>query len=449
MIKTKLYRASKIAEIVNGELIGEDCLIEQVCFDSREIMGEKSLFFAIKGEKYDAECFVDEAIKNGARVVVSSKKRAVNATQIYVENTKKALFDLACYNKGKTEVIGVTGSVGKTTIKQMICSVLSKKYKVYATLENHNNEIGVAQTLLGITNEKYCVIEMGMRGKGEIDFLSRLCEPYISVISNVGSAHLGKLGTEEAIFEAKCEIISNTKVYVIVPNEWRFKCLNYGSSKPVFIGEGADAYVCNINYLKKGISFDVFDKKFKKIIPMRLDSVYEHDAQNCAFAYMVGRLCDVPLKNIKSGILEFKNCKNRGELVSIGAISIINDTYNASFESVKGALQGLLQISQVQSKRSIALLGDMLEMGENSAEFHKKIGEFARKIGIYNVIAIGEFSSQICDGFGGGIMLKSNQEAVNYIAENLGNGDILLIKASRGMYFEKILEGLKEKINEN
>ncbi|MBQ7412027.1 MAG: UDP-N-acetylmuramoyl-tripeptide--D-alanyl-D-alanine ligase [Clostridia bacterium] len=449
MIKTKLYRASKIAEIVKGKLIGEDCLIDQICFDSRKLMSEKSLFFAIKGKRYDAECFVDEAIKKGAGVIVSSKKRTVDATQIYVENTNEALFELARYNKGETKIIGITGSVGKTTIKQMICSILSKKYKVYGTVENHNNEIGVAQTLLGITDEKYCVIEMGMRGKGEIDFLSRLCEPYISVISNVGKAHLGKLGTEEAIFEAKCEIIPNTKAHVIVPNEWRFKCLNYGSLNPLFIGAGADAYACNISYLKKGISFDVFDKKSKKIIPMQLDSVYEHDAQNCAFAYMVGKLCGVSIENIKSGILEFKNCKNRGELISIGKFSIINDTYNASFESVKGALQGLVQLSNAQNKRSIALLGDMLEMGENSAYFHKKIGEFSRKIGIYNVISIGEFSSQICEGFGGGIMLKSNQEAINYIAENLGNGDILLLKASRGMYFEKILEGLKEKINEN
>jgi UDP-N-acetylmuramoyl-tripeptide--D-alanyl-D-alanine ligase len=160
-------------------------------------------------------------------------------------------------------------------------------------------------------------------------------------------------------------------------------------------------------------------------------------------------LCNISIEKTIRGIFEFKNCKNRGEKIKIGKIDVIDDTYNASFESVKSAIESLAEMSYALNKKPFALIGTMLEMGEKSSDFHKKIGEFSREKGILNLFVLGEYSKEIIEGFGGGISFRTKEEAIIYIAENLGEGDMLLVKASHAERFEKIIEGLKEKLNEN
>ena len=449
MIKTKKYKASEIAKIVNGELIGNDFSIEFISFNSKETSKTPFLFIPLKGERFDAENFVDEAVDNGAKIVLSSKKRKLNVSLIYVEDTKKALYKLAEHNKGDTKIIGITGSNGKTTVKEMVLSVLSQKYKACGTKENHNNEIGVSQTLLSITDEDFCVVEMGMRGLGEIDFLAKLSKPYISIVTNIGRAHIERLKNENNIFLAKSEILKYTPKYAIVPGEKRFKKILKKTTIPVFIGRYGDLKIGKIKRENSGIKYEIIDKNLNRKYSAQIHSMYKHDLKNSLIAFSVGKICKIDPKMILKGIFEFENLKNRGSIEKIGKFTIINDSYNSSYESLKCAILGALELANFENKRTILVLGDMLELGDFSEKIHHKIGDFSRKMGVFNIVAMGKFSSFICKGFRGGEICNSTCEIVEYIMKNVGEKDIILIKASRALHFEKILEGLKEKYDEN
>ncbi|MBO5373825.1 MAG: UDP-N-acetylmuramoyl-tripeptide--D-alanyl-D-alanine ligase [Clostridia bacterium] len=448
MIKGKIYSAKGIAEIVNGELIGDDCSIEQISLNSKEKSVLGHCFFAIKGEKFDGENFVLEAVKNGAKIVVSSKREPTIYTKIYVRDTKEALYKLAKYNIGNTKIIGVTGSVGKTTIKELASAVLSKKYSVSATYENYNNEIGVSLTLLGIKDEDFCVVEMGMRGLGEIELLARISTPEISIISNAGTAHIERLGSEENILKAKAEILKHTKKHAIVPSEKRFKGIDYKNLKVSFIGEQKGVYSDWFNIENEGISFNIIDNNLNKEYNAFIHSFYPHDIQNALFAYELGRVCNVPAEKIIDGIFEFKNYKNRGSIQKIRNFELINDSYNASLESVKASIIGLLGLCKKKNKIPFVVLGDMLENGDFSEKYHLEIGAFLRKNNVENLVTFGCLSQKICEGLGGGIHFDSYEKIIDYLKENVNENHIALIKASRRLSFEKIIEGLKQK-NEN
>lgn len=449
MIKTKLYKASELAKIVEGELFGDDCQIEYISLDSRENLNDNSCFFAINGEKYNGEEFVYDAIKSGASLVITTRKKPLSCSFIYVNDVKSALFKLAKHNKGNTKIIGITGSVGKTTVKEIIFSILKQRYKTCATLDNQNNEIGVSLTLLSIIDEEYCVVEMGMRGLGEIAFLSKMCEPEISIITNIGSAHIERLGSIENIIKAKSEILFYTSKIAVVPSSRVFKNLDYGSLKVMFVGENGEVRADKIEYLREGIKFKIIDNNLNEADYAIIHSFAPHDVENSLLAYSAARACNLTFDMIKQGIFEFKNCKNRGHVYKIGELTVIDDCYNASFESVKGAINGLLELSKIENKKPVVLLGDMLELGDNSKEYHIKIGEFLKEKHILEVLTLGEHASFICQGFGGGICFSNKEDAIEYILKNLGQDALLLIKASRKLNFEKIIEQMKERKNEN
>jgi UDP-N-acetylmuramoyl-tripeptide--D-alanyl-D-alanine ligase len=192
-----IFDSIKIADVLNSKLIGENKKIEDITLNSKEQLNKTTCFFAIRGEKYDGNNFISEAVKNGAGLIVTNVKPNIEVPYILVDDTKIALGILGKHNKGGTKIVGITGSAGKTTTKEMIKALLSQKYNVYATRLNENNEIGVAKTLLRIKNHDFCIVEMGMRGLGEIRYLSSIAEPDISVITNAGTAHLERLGTKE------------------------------------------------------------------------------------------------------------------------------------------------------------------------------------------------------------------------------------------------------------
>ena len=448
MIKITPISAYELADFLGVKRPAKDCNIENISFDTREKFQKNTCFIALEGENFSGDSFLNEAIKKGAVCVVSKLKTAGNVSFISVFDTKKVILKLASREIKNTKIIAVTGSVGKTTVKEMIKAVLVQEYKVCSSFENENNEVGVAKTLFSISNDDFCIVEMGMRGLGEIDTLADDCKPFISVITNCGRAHIERLGTKENIFKAKCEILKHTNAFCIVPFEKRFENLNYGKVRPFYIGNGGDIELGRIKKSKNGIIADVIDNLYNDIVRLNIPSIFSHDAVNALIAYLVGRLCGVNIENIKKGILEFKNCQNRGKLLKVGDFEIIDDSYNASFEGSEQAIISLSEYARLIGKIPILIFGDMLEIGEYSSEYHQKIGQIARKNGIVSIICCGEYSDDLCKGFGGGVQLESVEEIEHYILTKAPKGSVFLIKASRKMNFDKIVKDLKERINE-
>lgn len=448
MIKTAVYTSKEIANALGAKLYGKNVQISGITTDSREFSHDPTCFFTLKGENFDGADFIDEACANGANLIVTDRKIAAPVSIIYVDDVKTAFCKLGKYHKGKTKIIGVTGSVGKTTVKEMIRDVLSEKYRVCATYSNNNNEIGVAQTLLSIHDEEYCIVEMGMRQAGEINFLSDICEPDIGVITNCGSAHIERLGSRENIFCAKAEILKNTKKFAVVPSEERFKNLDYGNVKPYFVGDGGNFSITEPSYTDTGIKFDICEGiqegSTVSEIDISLNSFGIHNAQNAAFAYAAGRLCDMDANDIKSGLLKYKADKMRESFIETDTFSMILDCYNASFEGMKSALMSLCEYAKIKNLVPYAMLGDMLETGDFAKEYHYRIGELAKDIGIKNIFALGENAKYLTDGFCGGIICRSVADASYRIKSSLKKNDIILVKASRGMRFEKIIDFMKE-----
>lgn len=448
MIKISPITTFEMADFLGAPRPKENVLITEISIDTRENFGENTCFVAIEGERFSGNDFIKYAIAKGAKCILSNEKMSGEVSFITVFDTKKALLKLASREIKNTKIIAITGSAGKTTVKEMICSVLSQEYRVHSTYQNHNNEIGVAQTLFSIKDEDFCVVEMGMRGLGEIELLASACSPYVGAITNCGSAHIERLGTKENIFLAKCELLNHTTDFVLVPFEKRFQNIHYGKLRPFFIGDGGDVELGRINCDKTVITVDVIDNEQNKILRFIVPSIYKHDATNALFAYKVGKICGISDENIAKGIMNFKSCNGRGSKFKIGSFEIIDDTYNASFESSEQAVISLASYSSIVKKYSVLIMGDMHEIGEMAKEYHEKIGHIARKYGIKQLICYGNFSKDLCKGFSGGIAVDSREQVVDTILKNVPKESVLLIKASRKMGFEKIIDGLKEKINE-
>ncbi len=438
MISIKPRKASEIAEIVSGVLLGDDILIDRISLSSNERMGEGCCFVAIKGEKYDGNDFIEDALKNGASLVICERKSSCDAC-ITVDNTRIALLKLASASKGDTKIIGITGSVGKTTVKNMIISVLSQKYKVTGTRENQNNEIGVALTMLGITNEDFCVLEMGMRALGEIDLLSSYALPETAVITNAKTSHIELLGNEENILQAKLEILNYKPKYAILPNDKRLQACDFGNIRIIFIDEKIDS--SQYSYFQDGIEFrvDNYSKKMK-IYSYSLSSIY-----NARIAYYVGGLYGLTDEEICNGLACYKQDKMREEYLDINGITVINDCYNSSYESMKSSLALLANYAKMKGKRANALIGDILELGAYSKEIHTKIGLLCREYKIKRLFLLGESVKYIKNGAGYGEIYENIEELINELIEKLDKDDVLLVKASRRMKLENIIEGMKKR----
>ena len=435
MIEGINYLCSEIAVAINGKLIGKDEKIEAITINSKEHSKAPSCFFAINGKRFNGADFIDEAIKNGARLVVTQEKINASVTVIYVENVVKALGLLAKKHKGKTKIIAITGSNGKTTTKDMVISILKTKYSVTGTIANLNNEIGTALTLLSIKNEDFCVVEIGMRALGEIEWLSYIAEPNVGVITNCGTAHIEKLGSRKNIFKAKTELLKYVKEYAILPNENRFKKLNNDGIERIYIDKKHK--VKNINRCESSIRFDIDSCK-----SIEIDSIYMHDINNALIAYSIGRLFKLDDNQIKDGFKNFKKEKNRGTIIAVNKFLILSDCYNASYESMRDAIFSIK--AQFKNKRIAVLLGDMLELGEKSNKFHFKIGRLCKQLKIDKLFVYGNFARYYIRGFNGGLEYKEFNEIPSKLSTELDQTYVLLVKASNSINFEKIIEQMRE-----
>ncbi len=443
MINGIKLSAKEVCKITNGILIGEDNITESLTIDSREKSEKTSLFFAIKGKNFNGNYYINEAIKNGARIIVSDEEISAPVSVIKVNNAKKALGLVAKNKVGKTKVVGISGSVGKTTTKDMVTSVLKEKYNVKSTYLNQNNEIGVPLTLLSLKNEDFCVVEMGMRGLGQIDWLAYISQPYISAITNCGSAHIELLESEENIFKAKTEILNYSPEYALIPSEDRFRDLCYKKTTPIFIGKNGDYEVVDASYSMNGINFSIKTKnKIIKDILIKKASIY--DCKNAIFAYAIGNIIGLTDEQIKNGLYNYTNNDMRGAKIEINDIIIINDSYNASFEGMKNAIISLSQYSKFYKKTPCALIGDMLELGEKSYEYHQIIGEFCKNNNIEKLFVYGNYADSIAKGFGNAMVIEDRKSIVKCVKEGIPSNSALLVKASRALHFEDIIKELKE-----
>ena len=472
-------KVKDIVKITNGKILCGDEKIPCNHFvrDSREVK-EGDVYVALKGERFDGNDFCQSAIDNGAKVCIVSKDvrekendtKLVNTeadkinnsikenkvTIIKVEDTLKALQEIATYKRMQYNipVVAVTGSVGKTSTKDLIASVVSQKYNTLKTKGNYNNEIGLPLTILGLTNEEAMVVEMGMNHLGEIRKLTNIAKPTVAVITNIGTAHIGNLGSRENILKAKLEILEGLQGNTVVinnDNDLLHKWVNENKEKYNIITYGIKN---KSKYMATDIkSFE--DKSEFKVVCEKDESINnkmvtvpvggEHFILNSLCAIAVGEYLNISTEKIINGIANLELTKKRMEvLTSKSGATVINDTYNANYDSMKAAITYL---KEIKDKRKIAVLGDMLELGDYSKELHEKVGEEVDE-SIDILITIGKEAKYIAEKAKAKqiIECKDNEEAVRKLKELETKDDAILLKASNGMKFFEIATALCEEV---
>ena len=394
-------------------------------------------------------------VLQGIEVSKEVLEKYPNSTIVLVENVVKAMQQLASYKRKlyHIPIVAITGSVGKTSTKDMIASVLSQKYKVLKTQGNYNNEIGLPLTVLSLKDEEAMVLEMGMNSFGEISTLTNIAKPDIAVITNIGTAHIGMLGSRENILKAKLEILEGLSsegiVIINYDNDllysWyyqekeHYQILTYGLEK------GSDILGKNAIFEEKGSKCQavINDKTYEVSIPVG----GEHFVSNSLCALAVAKALNIPMENALKGISEFELTQKRMEIKkSRNGATIVNDCYNANYDSMKAALD---YVGKLPNKRKIAVLGDMLELGEYSKMLHQKVGKEVTKNKIDLLICVGkEVTYMIEEAIADGMerenifLCKNNEEAIQILQQKLQPEDVILLKASNSLNFTQICEAI-------
>ncbi|SHF42236.1 UDP-N-acetylmuramoyl-tripeptide--D-alanyl-D-alanine ligase [Desulforamulus putei DSM 12395] len=450
------YTIDKIVEVTGGTLLQGNpaTSIKGLCTDSRKIKNGE-IFVALQGLQADGHDFVDKALEQGAAALLVSQRihAAAGVPVVLVEDTLQALQQLAAHNRARLNipVVAVTGSNGKTTTKDMIASVLNTRYNTLKTEGNYNNELGLPLTLLHLTEEhQAAVVEMGMRGPGEIDFLARLAKPTGAVITNIGEAHLERLGSVQNIARAKTEVLEHI-------GEEGFAVLNGDSP---FLRELAGRCKGKVwLYSLEGpgdirgyeIRPDGHGVRYQILYPggqgeIRLPVPGSHNVMNSMAAVGVGLRLGLTFAEIARGLEQVALTHMRLEMINCQGMTIINDTYNANPSSAKAALKVL---QETATGRKIAVLGNMFELGELEQPGHREVGEAAAGLQVDYLVTVGHLAQWIAEGgLKGGLspervrQCENNQQAMEILKEILQTGDTILVKGSRGMRMEEIVKEL-------
>lgn len=452
----KSFNIGDVCAAVKGSLSMcgmEETVIKSVTTDSRKIT-EGCLFIPLKGERFDGHDFINQAFEKGAVCCLSEKNIDCSGVVIYVEDTRKALLDLASFYRGlfDIKVCAITGSVGKTTTKDMIASVLSQKYNTLKTQGNFNNDIGLPLTVFNLEEEhQAAVLEMGMNNFGEISRLTAVGRPDVAVITNVGVSHIENLGSREGILKAKCEIFESMDENGIAvlngDNDMLSTLKGKEKLKTIWFGieDKSGFYADNVTEKGiEGVSCTIHYKE--KSIDVSISVPGSHMVLNALAAAAVGYCFGLSMEEIKKGIESFVPTGMRMEIKKMPCeVTLINDSYNANPVSTKAAIDVLAKSEGVKT----AVLGDMLELGDFAEKLHFEVGQYAAEKRIDNIICIGKISESMYKG-----ALSVKKEGVKYfksLDEFFDNGfnDLLikdstmLIKASHSMAFEKIAERLQ------
>lgn len=450
----------EIARAAQGKLIDStgEPYVFGVSIDSRST-NPGDMFIALKGERYDGHDFIGRAIEKGAVLVIADRPFCVSGIPyIMVKDTLKALQDIAAYyrNKFRIPFVAITGSSGKTTTKDMIASVLSQKYKVLKTEGNFNNAVGLPLTLLRLCHDhEIAVLEMGMNSPGEIRLLSDIVRQDIGVITNVGTAHIEKLGSRENILKAKLELFScfDEKSTAVINGDndmlcgfqsQKYRIIKYG------LKEGNNVFAYEIEEKgEEGISFSVNLGNVKSDFSVMFPGI--HNVYNALSAIAVANLLEIGAEDMAEGLKSFIPSEMRMDIVKLDSgIKLINDAYNANPESMKAAIDVLRALKS--DYRSICILGDMLELGDFSSEEHYMTGKYAALSGIDVLVAVGSFSGDMKRGWlASGKSQRSvydfafAEEAAESLEGIVKPGDAVLIKGSRVMKMEYIVDYLRER----
>ena len=452
----KNFTLEEITLAVDGELMQGDKnkTVSSVSIDTRTLK-KGNLFFALMGTKYDAHEFLEQAVEKGASGLVVSKddlSLKSSVPIIKVSDTLKALAKLAAYNRKENDVfiIGVTGSNGKTTTKDLIYAVLRKKYSVLKNKGNFNNEIGLPLTLLELNeSHDYAVLEMGMRGFKQIDALCKIADINAGVITSIGTAHLELLGSIDNIALAKGEILENVpqngfalipadKLAMLRPARCRGELYTFG------VEVNADYCATDIK-VKNGLMEFIAHTPYGKA-KMSLPLLGRHNVANAMAAVAVALKLGFELEEIKEALLDVEVSPMRLQIIKNKKFIIINDAYNANPDSVKAAIDILLELGD--GRRKVAVLGDMLELGEKEQEMPYEVGEYLKNIDV--LLTVGRLAEHIAFGAKSAGLTKDNiycckdnMSAVAKLKEILQLNDIVLVKGSRGMHMEYIVKGIE------
>lgn len=444
----------EIVEAINGKVVvrgRED--FNNVCIDTRKIQKD-NIYFAIKGERFDGNKFVIDAFKKGASIAIVSEilfdidKEEEAQTVILVDDTEKALLDLASFYRKKLglKVVGVTGSCGKTSTKDLIAAFLSEKYKVFKTKGNFNNQIGLPLMILELDSTyDVAVLEMGMSDLGEIDVLAKCARPDIAVITNIGLSHIENLKTQDNILKAKSEIFnyfdeSNTLIIngedknLLKIKDKCFEILRIGYNHEY------DVYAFNIILMEDNTTFSIQDNNQEIIfnIPM----AGKHNILNSMLAIAVAMKLNLSFEEMKLGIKNLEATSMRLEVIKKDKITIINDCYNASPDSMKSSMDVL---NAYKKGRKIAILGTMNELGDEAVNAHTEVGNYAKdKVDL--LIAIGSYKECFRKGYSldSIFTFEDKKDFIGNLKTIIKENDVILVKASRGMKFEEIVNSLEE-----
>lgn len=446
----KLITLGDITEACGGEYIGEKAkmttAITSVVIDSR-LVTEGSLFVAIKGERTDGHLYINKAYELGAVCAISEQKIDTDNPYILVKSSEQAIKDIAEYYRSlfcNIEVIGITGSVGKTSTKEMIASVLSQEFTVHKTQGNFNNELGVPLTLLAMPEDtEVAVIEMGISDFGEMTRLSKMVKPTVCVLTNIGCCHLENLKDRDGVLKAKTEMfIHKEEDALIFVNGDDDKLATVENVTATYgLGEQNNYYAENIensgaNSVKCTLCFD--NKKLDVTIP----ALGNYMVANALGAAAVGKALNMSDESIVKGIESYTTVGSRANLIDTEIIRIIDDCYNANPTSVKAAIDTLCNMQG----RKVAVLGDMKELGEKELELHAEVGNHVAKCGVDVLVTVGDLAKSISDNANGveTYHFDTVEQANEEIDTILHKDDTVLVKASHSMHFEKIVEFLKE-----
>lgn len=452
---------AQLLEAVDGRLLGDfdrlDAPISQVETDSRAIH-PGTLFIPLVGDRFDGHAYIGSALEGGAAGCITAYERDTflpGKFYVKVDDTERALGRLASWYKDRFPIpfIGVTGSVGKTTAKDMLAAVLGVKYKVLKTEGNHNNNIGLPLTLLELdSSHQIAVLEMGMDKFGEIDYLAGIVRPDVGVITNIGDAHIERLGSRENIFKAKCELLAHVKkdgLLILNGDDSLLSTLKGNTPVPaVFCGQGEGceyrAQVTGgdgVSHIHCRLTTPLMDREVK------IPALGEHMIYPALIAAAVGERFGLTPSQVEEGINQFVPTRMRMNVLRRGeGITILDDTYNANPQSMRAAISAL---AGSRGGRKVAILGDMLELGPFAPALHSGVGECLGEARIDCLVAVGELARHIAEGARDAgvpqvIHCAGLEEARAVLPQVIGPDCTVLVKASRGMKLEELTARLLE-----
>ena len=448
---------SEIVSAVGGSFgYPADALIGSISTDTRKITAG-SVFIALKGDNFDGHDFAPDAMKLGAEAVIT-ERQIDGAKCIIVDSTVKALQELAHYYRMKFDIplVGITGSVGKTTTKDMIYCVLARKFKTLKTQGNHNNEVGMPQTLLELDSSyEAAVIEMGMNHVGEMSRLSTCSAPTLCVITNIGVSHIENLGSQENILKAKLEILDGAapdaplvlnrddKLLAGIDLRGTREAIYYSLKK-----KDCGIYASNIVPEDGKISFTINYNGSK--YPAVINVLGEHNVRNALAAFTVGVSVGIDPAECAAGVADYRPEGLRQNIRKVKGAAFVVDCYNAAPDSMRAALSVLSQVEVAEGGKRICVLADMLELGKKAASYHKQVGEYVASAKADMLLCFGENSVYYIEGAVRKGMPReacmhfdSRGELSAYLSGCLKEGDAVLFKGSRGMKLEEVIESLE------